>query len=43
LFSNLLLRESSFRIVNCLRSLDFKVFSVYTLKWLRDLFWHIWH
>jgi len=36
LSGNLLLRESRFHIVNCLKSFDFKVF-FYTLKLHNDL------
>jgi len=35
LSGNLFLRESAFHIVNCLKSLDFKLLFVYTLKFLR--------
>jgi len=41
LFNSLLLRESSFRIVNCLKSFDFKMFFVYTLHLLRSPYWRI--
>jgi len=34
----LLLRESRFHVVNCLKSFDFKLFFVYTLKLLRGSF-----
>jgi len=39
--ANLVLRESPFLIVNCLKSFDFKLFFVYTLNVLKGLFWHV--
>jgi len=41
LSGNLLLRESTFYIVNCLKSFGFKLFFVYTFKLLRGPFRHI--
>jgi len=41
LSGSLLLRESSLRIVNCLKSFDFKLFFVYTLHLLRGPYWSI--
>jgi len=41
LSGNLLLRESTFCTVNCLKSFSFKMFFVYTLKLLRGPFRHI--
>jgi len=41
LFGNLLLRESPFYIVNCLKLFDFTLFFVYTLKLLKGPLWHI--
>ena len=41
LSGNLLLRESPFHIVNCLKLFDFKLFFVYTLKLLKGPLWHI--
>ena len=43
LSGNLLLRESTFQIVNFLKSFHFKFFFVYTLNLLRDPFWQISH
>jgi len=41
LSGNLILHEGPFRIVNCLKSIDFKLFFVYTLNLLKVPFWHI--
>jgi len=41
LSGNLLLRESPFHIVNCLKSFDFTLFIVYTIKLLKGPLWHI--
>jgi len=38
---NLLLRESQFHFVNCLKSFDFKLFFVHALKLMRGYVWHI--
>jgi len=38
LSGNLLLRESPFQIVNCLKLFDFTLFFVYTLKLLKAPF-----
>jgi len=38
---NLVLRESPFHIVNCLKLFDFTLFFVYTLKLLKGPLWHI--
>ena len=38
---NLLLRESPFHFVNCLKSFDFKLFFFCTLQLLRRYFWQI--
>ena len=38
---NLLLRESPFHIVNCLKLFDFALFFVYTLKLLKGPLWRI--
>jgi len=37
---NLLLRESPFHIVNCLKLFDFTLFFVYTLQLLKGHLWH---
>jgi len=41
LSGNLLLRDSPFHTVNCLKLFDFTLFFVYTLKLLKGLLWHI--
>jgi len=41
LSGNLLLRESPFHIVNCLKLFDFTLFFVYALKLLKGPLWHI--
>jgi len=41
LSGNLLLRESTFHIANCLKLFDFTLFFVYTLKLLKGPLWHI--
>jgi len=41
LSGNLLLRDSPFHTVNCLKLFDFTLFFVYTLKLLKGPLWHI--
>ena len=41
LSGNFFLREGQFYTVNCLKSLDLKLFFVCTSKLLKGLFWHI--
>jgi len=41
LSGNLLLRKSTFHIVNCLKLFNFTLFFVYTLKLQKGPFWHI--
>ena len=41
LSGNLLLRESPFGTVNCLKLFDFTLFFIYTLKLLKGPLWHI--
>jgi len=41
LSGNLLLHESPFHVVNCLKLFDFTLCFVYTLKLLKDPSWHI--
>jgi len=40
LSGNLFLRKNPFRNVNCLKSFDFALFFVYTLKLLKNPAWH---
>jgi len=41
LSGHMLLRESPFHIINCLKLVDFALFFVYKLKLLKAPFWHI--